>query len=591
VLRKAIPSLWDFIIIFIFTLVLLLSVRGRLGTPLNEQLNDPQWSVNGPIELSPERGRYALTYSLVENRSVFFSLPIARFATPDLGYKNEQFVSLFPPGVSFITIPGYLLGKLFGASQVGTYLTITFFALINAILIIKLARWLGAGQVTSILGAIIFLFASPAYAYSVSLFQHHVSTFLILACLHLLGRYKSNWILLAVFFIMAAAIPIDYPNLFLLLPVGFYALSRMFSFKNKRKKLLISIKPLAFLTVAGILLPLIFFMWFNKQSYGHPMQFSGTVEAIKEIDAQGNPVHHEKVSEKSTVVKISNPHEQEKKTAISFFRTRNLLHGFYIHLLSYDRGVLIYTPIMFLAVFGCLVLYKRHQTLSLVFLAIISINILLYSMWGDPYGGWAFGSRYLIPSYALASILMALALEKWYSKKWFLLIFFVLAFYSIAVNTLGALTSNRIPPQAEVLYLESLSNQEEKYTYERDFDLLKSNQSKSFVFQTYLKPYMKAEDYYYLVITPIILMLVTGTILLAFTNKSKLNKFKNRWHDYWQDGFSNGVKKIPSKIVSFFKKKIKKKPNIKKIIRKILPKSTHQKIRRRLHSELVGRKK
>src|SRR3990172_11434883 len=57
--------------------ILVLAVKGKSGNPTEATMNDLSWTTNGPFELSPERGRFALTYSLVENKSVGFSIPVA----------------------------------------------------------------------------------------------------------------------------------------------------------------------------------------------------------------------------------------------------------------------------------------------------------------------------------------------------------------------------------------------------------------------------------------------------------------------------------------------------------------------------------
>src|SRR5690606_17399700 len=125
-------------------------------------------------------GRFALAYSLIENNSFYFTEEIARFASPDVGFHKGNYVSLFAPLLSFLATPGYLLGKYLGASQVGAFATISVFAILNLLLIRSVATKLGANSIAATIGAISFVFASPAFAYAVNLYQHHVSTFLIL---------------------------------------------------------------------------------------------------------------------------------------------------------------------------------------------------------------------------------------------------------------------------------------------------------------------------------------------------------------------------------------------------------------------------
>jgi len=128
IIKKISISILKILLSAIVAAILVFSVRGNIGNPKSNEITDPFWREGGPFELSPERGRFGLLYSLVEDKSFYFSVDLARFIAPDLGYLNEKYVSLFAPAVSFIATPGYLIGKYFGASQVGSYLVIAIFA-------------------------------------------------------------------------------------------------------------------------------------------------------------------------------------------------------------------------------------------------------------------------------------------------------------------------------------------------------------------------------------------------------------------------------------------------------------------------------
>ena len=157
---------------------------------------------------------------------------------------------------------------------------------------------------------------------------------------------------------------------------------------------------------------------------------------------------------------------------------------------------MFFAPVMLFAVFGAVTLYKRREALFPLLLSVIGVNVLLYSMWGDPWGCWAFGSRYLIPSYAIASVFIASALTEWSKKAmWVIFVFFLVFSVSTAVNTVGALTSDANPPKIQVRGLAQESRRQEKYTVERNWDLLRENASKSFVFQTFLQSKLTALHY------------------------------------------------------------------------------------------------
>ncbi len=494
------------ILFFLFcALVLALSIRGIAGNPTSSLLNQPQWKGNGPFELSPERGRFALALSMIENKSFFYSLPIARFATPDLGFKDGNYVSLFAPGVSFLILPGFWIGNILGIGQVGAYSIISLFALVNVFLLRSVAIRLGANSIAATLGSLIFIFATPAFAYGVNLYQHHISTFLILFALFLLISRKGFIPLALIWFLLAASIPVDYPNLVLMAPIGIAALGKFVLVTRKEKSTNLTIKPLYVFSFLGVVLPLAFFMWFNFHSYGNPFQLSGTVPGVNAIDQYGKPTAPQGVDPKNAD-SLLNPARQ-KKSAIRFFQTREILNGFYIHFISPDRGVIYYAPVVIFGIAGMLLAIKKKVRIVSVLAGIIGANILLYSMWGDPWGGWAFGSRYLIPSYAILSIFIALLLTYWKRKVIFLIPFLLVVFYSIAINTLGAITTSAIPPQVQVLSLEELSGIVQKYTYARNWEFLLAGNSKSFVYQTYLADYLSALHFY---------QILTASIFIVF---------------------------------------------------------------------------
>ena len=518
-LTKTIVGL--FVAIFTMT-VLLVSVKGMPGNPTPEEFSKIQWKDQGPFELSPERGRYVLLYSLIENHSYYFSVPLARFVTPDLGYINGHYVSLFAPAVSYIAMPGYLIGRYLGAAQVGAFATSAVFAFLNGLLIYLIVRKLGYKKLAALLGALTFLFATPSFAYSTTLYEHEISTFVILLALYLLN-WDNFWSLAAVWFLCAISIPIDYPNLFLMIPIGIFALGRIVNSRKEYLKTIFTIKPIRILTFATVLLPLAFFLFFNLKSYGNPLQFSGTIPGASAIDAAGNPTKPKTTDFQNVPQTLETNPDQHKKSAINFFNSRNMLNGIYIHIISSDRGVIRYTPVIILGLFGAFILLKKNASLTVVMFGIIGFDIVLYSMWGDPWGGWAFGSRYLIPAYSILAILVGALLSKLNRKWWFLLIFLLTLTYSIGVNTLGALTTSAIPPQAESLALEKLSGRRERYSFDRNWEFLTTIGSKSFAYNTWFKKYLTPVQYFYSITGSIALVSTMLTIALYFAKNEEEN--------------------------------------------------------------------
>ncbi len=477
-------------------------VKGIPGNPSSEELNSSKWwGENGPFETSNDHARFALLYSAVEDKSFQFSLPLAKFSTPDLAITSDgKYVSLFAPGVSFLAVPGYLLGKYFGYSQLGAFLTIVFFALLNIILLRAIAIKLGANPIAANIGAFVFIFATPAFTYATTIYQHHISTFIILFSFYLLF-YRNNWrSLAAIWFMFAFSAAVDNPNLFLMLPIALFSLGRIILIQKGKEGISINLKLVGILAISAAIIPTILFLYFNKMSNGSPFQFAGTLERVVSVEENQASSDFEKIS-----AAAREESKAQNKIPFDFFQPRNLMNGFYIHFFSPDRGTIRYAPVVLFGILGLMFLYRKNYSAANIIIATIGFNILLYSMWGDPQGGWAFGSRYLIPSYALLSLGIALALTKLKKSHIFLAIFMAVFFYSAYINTLGAVTTNANPPRVEILELEKKTGIEEKYTEERNWDYLHEHGSKSYAYQTFLKNKISAEKYFYIILIIIIL--------------------------------------------------------------------------------------
>ncbi len=492
--------------------ILLLSVKGIPGNPSSKDLVKPEWSKDGPLEPSVEGGRFALTYSLIENHSLTFSDNLALLATPDLGYKDGKYVSLFAPGLSVLSIPGYLLGKLLGASQVGTFATAAFFALLNVYLLRKIAIRLGSNSLAASLASITFIFASPAFAYATTLYQHHISTFLILLSVYLLIRYNNFKSLFAFWIIYGLGFIVDYPNIIMMLPIAIFAITKTFLIKKQDNNLEIGFSITRVFSILGIILPVLIMFWYNQNANGGPFKLSGTLDSVTRISDTGKPVLASEVIKEA----IKNKKMTQPPAASFFtpFQNRHMINGLYVHFLSIDRGMIFFTPIMLFGIIGVIYSLRKLDKNTTLLIAIMAFNVLLYSMWDDPQGGWAFGSRYLIPTYAILSIFIARLLSRFKKNNLFLVMFFIILSYSVAVNTLGALTPTTNPPKAEAIALEKQYHQKQKYTYLRNVDFINKDDSKSFVFQTFAVGHVSAWDYY-LDLT-ILILIAAGFYLACF---------------------------------------------------------------------------
>ncbi len=246
-----------------------------------------------------------------------------------------------------------------------------------------------------------------------------------------------------------------------------------------------------------IVIPLSLYLAINYISYGNILQLSNTVSHIQALDPSGNPVaaRGADVRAQSDIQNL----ESRKRNAFNFFKSRHLLNGLYTFSVSPDRGVLIFTPVIILGFLGLITLYRKNPGLTQTLLAIICLNLLLYGMRSDPWGGWAFGPRYLIPSFGVLAVTLAVAISRFRRNILFLLLLLLLGGYSIYVNTAGAISSTANPPQVEVLGLEAMSGRRERYSFDRNLELLQNGKSKSFIYKTYLKDSISSLAYLQLI--------------------------------------------------------------------------------------------
>jgi hypothetical protein len=485
-------------------------IKGR-KVDLENRQSEKDTSPGGPYESTNSTSRYALTEVISEQNSFFLNDQLARFSAPDIVKYHNRYFSIFTPGISFISVPFYQLGKIFGYPQILTYLSTTFFALINVFLIAKLARILGSSNLASYISGFVFLFATNALAYSNTLTQHHAGTALIVGSL-ILGLGKSNFINKFILGVLVGfGLLVDVPNVLFSIPILLYVFISDIKFNevspiNRIGKLLVQYLGLS----VGFLIFLAVFGWYNFQltgSYFKVPQFIGRVserEFSTDIILPG--------SQKEA--------EPEEDGGFSFpYEPRDLPRGLSVLLLSSERGWFYYSPVLVLGVLGLILFSKKENNSKKtnVLLSTVLIIIVSYSMFGDPWGGWSFGPRYLIPATAIVCSLTGLVIDRYYKKLWFTILFFCLFIVSNYISSIGALTSNAIPPKHEAESpLIGLP-----YTYRLGQNMLTRNQSSSLVYNLKLNSYISAWQFQWVFM--LISTLSLGLLYYGLFSKEKIN--------------------------------------------------------------------
>ncbi len=494
-MKKILRILFIFTIFTIALTALALSIKGDKGNPIAYQ-NDHSTAVGGPYEASNSTSRYALTQAIVENHALSFTNDQAKFASPDLVYYKKRFYSIFTPGVSFIGVPFYIIGKLIGLPQLVTYLSVSVTALINVFLIALLARKIGVNTFASYVGGFIFLFATDAFVYANTFTQHHLTTLLML--LAILNVFGERTVIKNIIFgcIIGAAVLTDLPNSILFFPIILYFLNRHFLFKKTEAAFSVTLKTSVFAIIIGILPFISLFAWYNYKTTGSYLK---TGQTIGRTDYQ--KVFGKKQINNTVAVKTKD------KGSFFPFQTRLQIQGMNILLISNERSWLYYSPVILSGFLGFIILYKKKLYTDKVNLlsAIVGTNILLYSMFGDPWGGWAFGPRYLIPAAAILGSMVGVALQHFYKNMIFIVFFFITVVYSVFVSAVGVVTTAAIPPKQEAINLVK----QIPYTYKYNLQFVDKNDIKSLVYNVFLENKITGYTYVFILFGIIIFAIIT----------------------------------------------------------------------------------
>lgn len=471
------------LIFLAMTLLLLFLIKGEKGNPIHYQfLEERDTKVSGPFESSGSTSRYALTEAIVEDHTLFLNEDRARFSAPDMVEYNGRFFSIFTPGISFIGVPFYLIGKSIGLPQLFTYLSTALLALLNVFLVSKLARKLGAGVYASLLSGFVFLFATNALSYALTYTQHHASTAIIL--LALLNTFGKRSLLKNLWFgaLVGIGLLFDIPNILIMTPIGLYILIRHFQITEGKKTIKVTLKLSLISLIIGIIPLLALFGWYNYQLTNSWTKIGQTIGQSDYFDPP----------------EIRQKHRQEKKENLSGwelpFYTRKQLTGLYILLLSNQRGWIFYSPVVFIGLLGLILRYKEYQKHKVIIVstAVVLTTIVTYSMFGG-LGGWEFGPRYLIPAAAILCASLGLALQRFKKNIAFLILFSILSAYSIGVNAIGAMTTTQVPPKVEAVNLiEPIP-----YTYEYNLQLIDQNKNSSLAYNLFLSDKLESWKFIY----------------------------------------------------------------------------------------------
>lgn len=384
------------IIIFILLLGLVLyglTLRGAAGNPTANQFKNNLDLPTNAFELSPERGRYVQIANMAENGVYNLTETWAEIAYPDVGISTDgKISSYFAPGVSYFTLPFYLLGAKYNLAQVATFFAESLISIVTLIFIYLIGRRVFAlPRWAAFFAVLTYGFASTSWSYAITLYQNAFTACFIVTAFYAAWRFSQpdtryRFLYAAyVWLAYALAIFVDYPNAVLMLPVMVYLAVSTFSFKQVEAGVTVSIRWSAIATVVVFMAVTGLHFWHNATYYGSWRTLAGELSGYtpKSVLATRTLLPLPAVAT-STI-------ETEEKTAIGFFDEQSLPQGFSVLLFGDERGLLFFSPIFLFAILGVVYALNRKEAREraayIVPVALIATNVFLYASWGDPWGG------------------------------------------------------------------------------------------------------------------------------------------------------------------------------------------------------------
>ncbi|NTU73778.1 hypothetical protein HGB07_06475, partial [Candidatus Roizmanbacteria bacterium] len=183
-----------FLTLTIFVISLLfygLTMKGSMGNYKTVAEFQKFTAATRPFESSHERATFSQTVAMLSLHRFDLPKDYADFSAPDVGYLKGKFYSYFPPGISYLIMPLYILGTSLNINMLLAYATIPLCTALSLIFLFLIARHtLRLPLWTSLASVMIFGFATTSWSYAITIYQHSITTLLLLLTFYMVWRYK-----------------------------------------------------------------------------------------------------------------------------------------------------------------------------------------------------------------------------------------------------------------------------------------------------------------------------------------------------------------------------------------------------------------
>ena len=372
-----------------------------------------------PIRSPNERSHFAVTLSMIEYGTLHIThynpINLPSFAYVDISFYGGKYYSALAPGISFLSIPFYVIARIFFEPASGlpimqavVTLTSAVFAASSVVIVYEFSRLLGAKRWAATLSCIAYAFGTPLWNYAETLFAHATSVFLIALGYYLIIRVadsqgmKLNWLILSGLVLGFAGF-VEYPNLLLLAPAFLYLLDRLPRVSNS-----------IFFGASAAMGAFPIFIY-NYLCFDSPLAFPFRYFI-------GYPL--------ATYYRIfDNP----------------LYVGLEGLLFSPFRGLFYHAPILLLSLLGFAIIYRQQKYKAILLASSFLLPLIFYSSFQGWQGGLCYGPRYLVGITPLLIPPLALTIDRYGKSRAFVVVSLIFFSYSILTSASAALTKYWIP--------------------------------------------------------------------------------------------------------------------------------------------------
>lgn len=355
-----------------------------------------------------EVSNYLLTKAIVEKGT----LEISQYVTvnPFSVFQGKSF-SVYPPGLSLLAVPFYLIGKVLSGILSLRYpmlerflfFSCTFVSSISgaitSLFIFKTCKFLNASDKAAFFSSFSYSFATISLRYSRGFFPHSLTAALVTLGLYMAfkaAREEGNdkkFVLLSGLFLGYLALT-RHTDFILIIPIVTYLIVN-----KKTRNITYFVLPIIIFSTASLA--------YNYACFQNPFKTGYDYTILKYFGVQ-------------SIYELFN---------------RPLYEGLFSLLISPKIGLFFYSPILLFSILGILYLYKKYKNETITILSASSITIILYSICEIECMNWS--ARYLSPIVPLLTISLSQIYDSFRGKNKAFLALTLLTILSVFFQVLG----------------------------------------------------------------------------------------------------------------------------------------------------------